>query len=345
MLPTEFFGFLKDVPVNNQQILSSKSFSGFINRLEHSSVFSDSYRHQPSTNTLEQYLFEELGLSKTPDDVKHFKDIDSLNKQLQLDSTNDGRQKIFEKINESEQAFALRYKKHIKDYQRKYLELSYLNEWRIKDSIYTNVLKLKLGCVSDMIKTRELVFMFGQSMKDNEEFSKKILAILDKSLHEKFLKQEAKRLFDKYFSPEVQTAYELPDTEETAAFKKIIEPFKGKYILVDFWATWCGPCVSEIKDSKAIRESHKDSKDVAFVFITGAKESPLEQYNKFIEEQGLEHTYIVSELDYFSFRQLFAFNGIPHYVVVDREGRILNNITGMYNFENELKTLLENEKQ
>jgi hypothetical protein len=94
-----------------------------------------------------------------------------------------------------------------------------------------------------------------------------------------------------------------------------------------------------------MRESHKNSKDVAFVFITGAKESPLEQYNKFVKEQELENTYIVSELDYLSFRQLFAFNGIPHYIIVDRQGRIMNNSTGVHNFENELKTLLANEKR
>ncbi|MDR2383588.1 MAG: TlpA family protein disulfide reductase [Prevotellaceae bacterium] len=348
-LPVEFYEFLKDVPVNNRQILTSRNFSTFINRLEYSNVFNERYKSQTPEKSLKQYLYKELGLPQTPEDTKFYAEIDSLSKQIQFsDITDDEKRNINAKIIEANKAFEERYKQQINDYKKKYYAFSrhysQISEWKIIDSIYTDVLKLKLGLVSDVIKTRQLERCFHDVAKYENENGKKILAYLKKSLHEDFLKQESEQLFDKYFSPNSQKTYQLPDTEDALAFKKIIEPFKGKYLLVDFWATWCGPCVHGIKESKNTRKSYKDSKDVAFVYITSDADSPTNKYEPLVKEQELTNSFRVSEIDYQYFRQLFAFNGIPHYVFVDREGRILNNVTGYFDFETVLKELLENEK-
>jgi len=212
-----------------------------------------------------------------------------------------------------------------------------LEERRLQDSIYTNVLKLKPGIVYDVTKIRSLNFVFGL-LKDNKEAARNVLTTLVSDIPESFLRSEADRLFLKNFPEEQREAYELPDTYEAKIFKDLIAPFKGKFLLVDFWATSCGPCVYNIKQHKALREQYKDSPDIDFIFITSENESPLQRYNEFVAEQELKNTYRINADQYRYLRQLFRFNGIPRYVLVDKEGRILDD---NYDARSNLDTKLE----
>ena len=99
-----------------------------------------------------------------------------------------------------------------------------------------------------------------------------------------------------------------------------------------------------IKQHKELREKYKGSNDADFVFITSEDESPLSAYNDFVKEQELEHTYRLNANDFRYLRQLFRFNGIPKYIIVDREGRIWKDDANSYNFEQDLSEMLELEK-
>jgi thiol-disulfide isomerase/thioredoxin len=212
--------------------------------------------------------------------------------------------------------------------------------WRIKDSIYINELKLKQGIAYDIIKVRSLGSLF-EYLEDQKETASNIRAAIKAAVGEPFLWEESDRLFQKHFPAEQQTAYKLPDTYEAGIFKEIIAPFKGKILLVDFWATSCGPCVYNIKQHKELREQYKDSPDVAFIFITSENESPLGAYNKFVEEQELTHTFRLNADRYRYLRQLFRFNGIPRYVLVDREGDIPDDNLSEHLHEQRIKEAIE----
>ena len=351
-MPIEFYDFLQNIPMNNKELLSIQNFSTFTNRLEYCQPLMNAQRSvyeamQPKKNIF-QYLFEELNIQKMPEDEAFSLMGESLNAKFNSpDVTQEERDKLLEEYRVASAKFAERYQQHIDAYKIKYIDVIQnmtqlemeIKQWQIKDSIYANVLKLKPGIVYDITKIRALDFVFGEQLNENKDDAWIFLTNQTSNVSEQFLKKEADRLFLKNFPEESRVAYELPNTNDAKIFKELIAPFKGKYLLVDFWATSCGPCVYNIKQTKALREKHKNSQDIAFVFVTSEYESPLSAYDKFVNEQELTNTYLLNTDQYRYLRQLFRFNGIPRYVLVDREGKIMNDNFNVHNFEHWLREM------
>ena len=64
--------------------------------------------------------------------------------------------------------------------------------------------------------------------------------------------------------------------------------FKGKVVVVDFWATWCVPCKAEIPNYNKLREKMK-GKDVEFLGVTFESGSTIEGVQPYLEELGIEY--------------------------------------------------------
>ncbi|OYD44736.1 hypothetical protein CHU00_15280 [Sphingobacterium cellulitidis] len=163
----------------------------------------------------------------------------------------------------------------------------------------------------------------------NQERAEKNLIDAKMNLHQAFLISELESVIAK--KDKNKDGYELPKTESAAIFKKLMEPYKGKIVVVDFWAENCGPCRANIEHTKDLRNQLKDHPNLEFVFITDVGNTGKKFYDGYIKENYMDNSFLVSEDDYLAFRELFRFNGIPRYVLMDENGKIRNEDFPMHN--------------
>ena len=95
--------------------------------------------------------------------------------------------------------------------------------------------------------------------------------------------------------------------------------------MIDFWATWCGPCRQAMKSMKPMKEELK-GKEVDFVFVTD-ETSPQVLWKKMIADIHGEHYYLTN-VQNADLLKKYQFTGIPAYLILDREGRVVYQHVG-----------------
>jgi len=104
-----------------------------------------------------------------------------------------------------------------------------------------------------------------------------------------------------------------------------LDDLKGKYVYVDVWATWCGPCKKEIPFLKEMDESYK-GKNIAFVSLSIDKMEHKDKWLKMIEDEELGGIQILADQDWNSdFVTAYNIKGIPRFILIDKEGNIVNS--------------------
>ncbi len=345
-VPASYYNFIKEIPLNDKSLLVSSEFSTFVNRFEYCEPLSRAqskvgYSSIKPAKDIITFLIEA--------GVEFSQEEEQLVSLLNKEKMTEIEIMEYEKKKDQIQAFFAKNKNHVDAYSEKYIKPlqksmaveSFQRNWQVKDSVLRSDLGVENNLVYEITKIRSLNYIFDTSSK---EAAIGFWDELKNGISNPFLIETGNHLLSESFPEKKVTAYALPKGAATDVFRKITDPFKGKILFVDFWATTCGPCVGEIQRMKPIREKYKDNKDFEFIFITDERGSPKADYDKFVKEQEMKNIYRLSKDDYNYLRQLFKFNGIPHYTVIDIAGNVLNNNFPMHNFESELKGILSNIK-
>lgn len=99
---------------------------------------------------------------------------------------------------------------------------------------------------------------------------------------------------------------------------------KGKYVYIDVWATWCGPCIAEIPSLKKVEEDY-NNKNIQFVSISIDVEKDYEKWKTMIAEKELGGIQLMADNNWQSkFVQDYAINGIPRFILIDADGKIVS---------------------
>jgi peroxiredoxin len=129
-----------------------------------------------------------------------------------------------------------------------------------------------------------------------------------------------------------------PDfTLDDVAGKKIsLASFKGKYVFVDFWASWCTPCRQE---TPYVKKAYEKYKAVGFevLSVTSPKESSFEKWTDAIKQDGMNWTNVWDKKGDVS--ENYKVSGIPANFLIDKDGKIVaKDLRGM-ELENKLKEI------
>lgn len=112
--------------------------------------------------------------------------------------------------------------------------------------------------------------------------------------------------------------------ENNAGGTTSLDDLKGKYVYIDVWATWCGPCIKEIPALKEV-EKQFHGKNIEFVSISIDKKKDYEKWKKMIVDKDLKGMQLIADNDWkSSFIQDYSITGIPRFILIDPAGNIVN---------------------
>ena len=119
----------------------------------------------------------------------------------------------------------------------------------------------------------------------------------------------------------------VPDTPFIGVDGKSIKlaDYKGRLVLLNFWATWCAPCIRELPSIEALSTSIKDPEFL--VQLVSIDRGGAKTHKPFLEKLGLTELVSASDPRASLLRSLKA-PGIPVTVLVDREGMVVGRLIG-----------------
>ncbi len=120
-------------------------------------------------------------------------------------------------------------------------------------------------------------------------------------------------------------------------FKLIMDSTKGKVTLVNFWATWCPPCVKEFPELVKLYNNYKD-KDFRLLFVSLDDNTEVEsKLIPFLKKQGVDflsyHADLKKPEDLIDFIDKSWQGEIPYTKIYDKEGKLLTTFLGSKNYE------------
>ena len=122
--------------------------------------------------------------------------------------------------------------------------------------------------------------------------------------------------------------FSLPDV---SGKQRNISEWQGKILVINFWATWCPPCLKEIPEFIALQEQYQ-AKGLQFIGIAIDDKEPVEEYLASIK---INYPILIAGVNGISLSQQLGnrVDAVPFTVVVNQQGQIINQHPGEFSRE------------
>lgn len=103
-----------------------------------------------------------------------------------------------------------------------------------------------------------------------------------------------------------------------------LDDLKGKFVYIDVWATWCGPCMEELPFMKEVEKKYHD-KNIAFVSISVDEKKDADKWKKVVTQREMQGIQLHADNAFESrFVKDYAIDGIPRFILIDPNGNIVS---------------------
>ena len=208
---------------------------------------------------------------------------------------------------------------------------------KMLDSIPSSVLK-------ELIATRQIYRYLKQKDLEGAKTALKASSITLKTpVYRQLLDRELKKLEALIASgmPDYVHINETAENEGEELLQQIINKHKGKVLYLDFWATWCNPCISSFDRVKPLKKQ-LENEDIVFVYLCGANSNELTYKNILKAKDVKGEHYFLNENQWRSVWEKFNVTGIPHFALINKKGQVQDSNAPSPTNENVLLLKLRN---
>ena len=139
------------------------------------------------------------------------------------------------------------------------------------------------------------------------------------------LKESLTAIYNTIIATQSHKASPKFDYENQKGGKTSLESLKGKYVYIDVWATWCGPCLIEVPSLKKVEEQYH-GKNIQFVSISVDNIKDRQKWSNLVNTKQLGGIQLLADMDFSSeFIKAYEIKEIPRFILIDSDGNIVNS--------------------
>lgn len=152
-----------------------------------------------------------------------------------------------------------------------------------------------------------------------------IREMVEKNLPESELKTTLMELYKNYYHLREGAPAPSFALKDFKGCEYALEDFRGKVLVIDVWATWCGGCIAKLPKFRELRAKYLDRDDIEFITISIDREGAYNTWKYALPRLKLmEMKNLLAMEEKSDFSKKYNITGIPRYFLIDKEGKIVN---------------------